>query len=137
MEAQELFNFLKKNLKANLNTKDFQTASSLLGNIKQNYKTFCTTDSFDTAKQSVSCMQSLFTKIKDFLSKNDRKSLSNFLSSCQSEVNEFGSQQHNRFMNLLEQTGATVFGIPSFLFSGSSEDYEEYQFRRALAEGLR
>ena len=136
MDTQELFKHLKMNCKDSLKTKEYQYTCSILGNIKQNYETFCTTESFDSAKQSVSCMQSLSTKIKDFLSENDKNSLLEFISSCQSEINEFGSQQHKDFMNLQEQTGATIDGVPSFWFSGSSEDYDDYQFRRTMAEGF-
>ncbi|WP_296031342.1 hypothetical protein [uncultured Treponema sp.] len=137
METQELFNYLKTNGKNRLVTKDYQRFCSILGNIKQSNYVFCSTESFESAKNAVSEMQSLSTKLAVFLSSNDRKILQEFVSSCQSEINEYGSQCHRNFMELQEQTGATVDGIPSFLFSSSSDDYDDYLFRRTMAEGLR
>lgn len=137
METQELFNYLKMSCKNCLATKDYQRFCSILGNIKRNNQVFCSTDSFESAKNAVSEMQSLFTRLENFLSPNDRKLLQEFVSSCQSEINEYGSQCYRNFMELQEQTGATVDGIPSFLFSSSSDDYDDYLFRRTMAEGLR
>ncbi len=137
MEPQEIFSTVKKHCKSSLGMKDYQRICSVLGNLKQNNDTFCTTESFDVAKQAVSKMQSLFSKIEVILPATDRELLKKFISSCQSEVNEFGAQKHNQFMGLLESTGATVFGVPSFMFSGSSDDYVEYQMRRTMAECLR
>lgn len=136
METQELFNYLKTSCKNRLSTKDYQRFCSILGNIKRNNQVFCNTDSFESAKNAVSEMQSLFTKLKDFLSTDDRKLLQDFVSSCQSEINKYGSQNHSHFMELQGQTGATVDGIPSFMFSSSSDDYDDYLFRRTMAEGL-
>lgn len=137
METQELFNYLKSTCKNRLSTKDYQRFCSILGNIKRSNQVFCNTNSFESAKNAVSEMQSLFTKLKDFLSPNGRKLLQEFVSSCQSEINKYGSQSHHNFMELQEQTGATVDGIPSFMFSSSSDDYDDYLFRRTMAEGLR
>ena len=137
MEAQELFSTVKKDCKSVLGKKNYQQVCSFLGNMKQNYETFCTTESFDSAKQAVSKMQSLFSKIESMLPQSDKKMLKKFISSCQSEVNEYGAKEHNHFMELLEHTGATINGVPSFMFSGSSDDYVEYQIRRTMAEGLR
>ena len=137
METQELFNYLKTNGKNRLATKDYQRFCSILGNVKRSNQVFCNTNSFESAKNAVSEMQSLFTKLKDFLLPSDRKLLQKFVSSCQSEINEYGSQCHRDFMELQEQTGATVDGIPSFMFSSSSDDYDDYLFRRTMAEGLR
>lgn len=136
METQELFNYLKTSCKNRLSTKDYQRFCSILGNIKRSNQVFCNTKSFESAKNAVSEMQSLFTKLEVFLLPSDRKLLQKFVSSCQSEINEYGSQHHHNFMELQEQTGATVDGIPSYMFSGSSEDYDDYLFRRTMAEGL-
>ena len=133
MKTQELFNYLKTSCKNRLSTKDYQWFCSILGNIKRNNQVFCNTDSFESAKNAVSEMQSLFTKLKDFLSTDDRKLLQDFISSCQSEINKYGSQNHSHFMELQEQTGAIVNGIPSFMFSSSSDDYDDYLFRRTMA----
>ena len=136
METQELFNYLKTSCKNRLATKDYQRFCSILGNIKRSNQVFCNTDSFESAKNAVSEMQSLFTRLENFLSPNDRKLLQEFISSCQSEINEYGSKKHSHFMELQKQTGATVDGIPSFMFSSSSEDYDDYLSRRRMAEGL-
>ncbi|GEM_PF-4079637 len=136
METQELFNYLKTSCKNRLSTKDYQRFCSILGNIKRNNQVFCNTNSFESAKNAVSEMQRLFTKLEVFLSPDDRKKLQKFVSSCQSEINEYGSQCHRNFMGMLEQTGATVDGIPSYMFSSSSDDYDDYLFRRTMAEGL-
>lgn len=70
MEAQELITSLKKQSKKNLSTKDFQKVCSILGNIKTTYeKEFITTHSFEAAKNSVSKMQTCYSKLLKILPK--------------------------------------------------------------------
>lgn len=135
-KIQKLVNKLKKNSKSNLSTKNYQILSSNLGSIKQLHHTFCTTNTFESAKKCVSSMQSISSKIKKFLQENDKEELNKFISSLQSEVNEFGNEKHNRLMSLLEQTGANIGGVPAFCFSGDSDDYIDYQTNRNMAESL-
>lgn len=137
MEAQELITSLKKQIKSNLSTKDYQTVCSILGNIESAYENeFITTQSFEAAKSSVSKMQSCYSKLLKILSKKDLSKLKEFISSCQSVVNAFGHQNHQHLQNLLEKTGANIMGVPAYMFSGDSDDYDEYCINRQMAEGL-
>ena len=137
MEAQELITSLKKQVKKNLSTKDFQKVCSILGNIKTAYeKEFITTHSFEAAKNSVSKMQSWYSKLLKILPKKELSKLKEFISSCQSEVNAFGHRNHQHFQNLLEKTGANIMEVPAYMFSGDSDDYDEYWINRQMAEGL-
>ena len=135
MEAQELFKSLKKQVKGILSTKDYQTFCSILGNIKSAYqKEFLTTDSFEIAKKSVSKMQSCYSQLLKVVSQKELLKLRKFISSCQSEVNAFGRQSHQHHLNLLEETGANIDGIPSYMFSTSSEDFDDYCVARRMAD---
>lgn len=137
MEAQELITSLKKQVKKNLSIKDFQKVCSILGNIKTAYeKEFITTHSFEAAKNSVSKMQSCYYKLLKILPKKELSKLKKFISSCQSEVNAFGHQNHQHLQNLLEKTGANIMGVPAYMFSSDSDDYDEYWINRQMAEGL-
>lgn len=137
MEAQELIKSLKKQVKGNLSTKDYQTACSILGNIKSAYENeFMTTQSFEIAKNSVSKMQSSYSKLLKILPKKRLSKLKEFISSCQSEVNAFGHKNHQHLQDLLEKTGANIMGVPAYMFSGDADDYDEYWINRRIAEGL-
>lgn len=137
MEAQELIMSLKKQAKENLSMKDFQTVCSILGNIKSAYeKEFLVTDYFEVAKNSVSKMQSCYSKLLKILPKKKLSKLKEFISSCQSEVNAFGHQNHQHLQDLLEETGANIMGVPAYMFSGAADDYDEYWINRRMAEGL-
>lgn len=137
MEAQELITSLKKQVRGNLSTKDYQTVCSILGNIKSAYQTeFLITDSFEVAKKSVSKMQSCYSKLLKIVSPKKLSKLKEFISSCQSEVNAYGHQSHQHLQNLLEETGATVMGVPAYMFSGDADDYDDYWTNRRMAEGL-
>lgn len=137
MEAQELIKSLKKQVKDNLSTKDYQTVCSILGNIKSAYENeFLSTQSFEVAKDSVSKMQSCYSKLLKILPKKKLSKLKEFISSCQSEVNAFGHQNHQHLQDLLEETGANIMGVPAYMFSGDADDYDEYCINRRMAEGL-
>lgn len=139
MEAQELITSLKKQIKSNLSTKDYQTVCSILGNIESAYENeFITTQSFEAAKNSVSKMQSCYSKLLKLKLLPERKfsKLREFISSCQSEVNTFGHQDHQRLQSSLEKTGANIMDIPAYMFSGDSDDYDEYLINRRISEGL-
>lgn len=85
MEAQELITSLKKQIKSNLSTKDYQTVCSILGNIESAYENeFITTQSFEAAKNSVSKMQSCYSKLLKILSKTELSKLKELISSRQS-----------------------------------------------------
>lgn len=137
MEAQELITSLKKQIKSNLSTKDYQTVCSILGNIEFAYENeFITTQSFEAAKNSVSKMQSCYSKLLKILSKKELSKLKEFISSRQSEVNTFGHQDHQQLQSSFEKTGANIMGIPAYMFSCDSDDYDESLINRRIAEGL-
>lgn len=137
MEAQELITSLKKQIKSNLSTKDYQTVCSILGNIESAYENeFITTQSFEAAKNSVSKMQSCYSKLLKILSKKELSKLKEFISSRQSEVNTFGHQDHQQLQSSFEKTGANIMGIPAYMFSCDSDDYDESLINRRIAEGL-
>ena len=100
MEAQELITSLKKQIKSNLSIKDYQTVCSIIGNIESAYENeFITTQSFETAKNSVSKMQSCYSKLLKILSKKELSKLKEFISSRQSEVNTFGHQNYQQLQS--------------------------------------
>lgn len=100
MDAQELIKSLKKQVKGNLSTKDYQTVCSIFGNIKSAYENeFLSTQSFEVAKGSVSKMQSSYSKLLKILPKKKLSKIKEFISSCQSEVNAFGHQNHQHLQN--------------------------------------
>ena len=137
MDAQELITSLKKQVRNNLSTKDYQTFCSILGNIKAAYQSeFLTTKSLEVAKKAVSKMQSSYSKLLKFVSAKKLSKLKEFISSCQSEVNASGHQNHQHFQDLLEKTGANVMGVPAYMFSSSADDYDDYWTNRRMAEGL-
>lgn len=137
MEAQELITSLKKQIKSNLSTKDYQTVCSILGNIESAYENeFITTQSFEAAKNSVSKMQSCYSKLLKILPKKELSKLKEFISSCQSEVNTFGHQNHQQLQSSLGKTGANIMDVPAYMFSSDSDDYDEYLINRRIAEGL-
>ena len=137
MEAQELITSLKRKMKGNLSEKDYQIVCSILGNIKTAYeKEFLVTASFEVAKNSVSKMQSFYSELLKVVSKEQLSKLREFISSCQSEVNAFGHekhQNHQRLQDLLEKTGANKLGVPAYMYSTSSDDYDEYCVNRRMA----
>lgn len=137
MKTQGLFDRLKANARCYLCKKDYQKYCAILGNIKRSYEIFYTTESFGSAKKSVSKIQSYFSKLKNLLDEKDQETLGKFVSSCQREINANGHQEHERFMELLEYTGANIFRIPSYTFSTSSDDYDEWVVARRMAEALR
>ena len=137
MDAQELIKSLKQQLRGHLSTKDYQTACSILGNIRSVYeKDFLPTYSFEVAKQSVSKMQSSYSKLVKIVSEKELSKLKKFISSCQREVNAFGHKSHKHLLDLLEETGANIFGVPAFMYSGDSDDYDDYCVNRRIAEAL-
>lgn len=62
--------------------------------------------------------------------------LKEFISSCQSEVNAFGHQNHQHLQDFLEETEANIMGVPAYMFLGDADDYDEYCINRRMAEGL-
>ena len=137
MEAQELITSLKKQIKSNLSTKDYQTVCSILGNIESAYENeFITTQSFEAAKNSVSKMQSCYSKLLKILSKKELSKLKEFISSRQSEENTFGHQNYQQLQSSFEKTGANIMGISAYMFSNDSDDCNEYWENCRIAEGL-
>lgn len=134
MEAQELIKSLKGQLKTNLQKQDYQTACSILGNIKLAYDRFLTTEQFVIAKKSVSEMQRCYSKLLKILPKKKLTELRKFISSCQSEANSFGHEAHEALQERLEETGANIFGVPAYMYSGDSDDYDDYWVNRRMAE---
>lgn len=137
MEAQELITSLKKQIKSNLSTKDYQTVCSILGNIESAYENeFITTQSFEAAKNSVSKMQSCYSKLLKILSKTELSKLKELISSRQSEVNTFGHQNYLQLQSSFEKTGTNIMGISAYMFSCDSDDYDESLINRQIAKGL-
>lgn len=83
-------------------------------------------------------MQSCYSKLLKLKLLPERKfsKLKEFISSCKSEVNTFGHQDHQRLQSSLEKTGANIMDIPAYMFSGDSDDYDEYLINRRISEGL-
>lgn len=134
MEAQELINSLKGQLKANLSQKDYQKVCSILGNIGLAYDSFAAKEQFEIAKKAVSEMQRCYSKLLKILPRKKLTELRKFISSCQSEANSFGHEAHEALQERLEETGANIFGIPAYMYSGDSDDYDDYWVNRRMAE---
>ena len=136
MEAQELIKSLKEQLKGNIPLKDYQKVCSILGNINCSFDRFLTTEEFPVAKKAVSEMQRYYSKLVRIIPERGLTKLRKLISSCQSEVNAFGHESHALLQERLEETGANIFGVPAYMYSGSSDDYDDYWVNRRMAEIL-